>query len=728
VTARFDIVPHMLRTLARSRRRLTAFSIALGLATSLVFTAGCGRDSPESAPASPEPASPRTGWVSQERVEAADREPHNWLAHGRTFGEQRHSPLAMIDDTNVDRLGLAWSFETGTGRGHEATPIVVDGVIYLTAPWSVVHALDARTGEPLWSYDPKVPRSWARRACCDVVNRGVALWQGRVYVGTLDGRLVALDARSGSVVFDVNTIDRDQPYTITGAPRVAKGKILIGNGGAEYGVRGYVSAYDADTGEMAWRFYTVPGDPAKPVEHAEMTDAAATWNGEWWKLGGGGTVWDSMAYDPELDLVYIGTGNGSPWARSLRSPGGGDNLFLSSILALRPDTGELVWHYQTTPADNWDYTAVQQMILTELEWKGETRKVLMQAPKNGFFYVLDRATGELLSAEKYVRVTWASHVDMKTGRPVETDEADYDEQVRVILPSPNGGHLWHPMSYSPATGLVYIPVLELAGLYLLDPDFEPIREAWNLGMDMESYGRVAEKTSMPAAWGELKAWDPVAQKAVWTVKHPGSFNGGVLSTAGNLVFQGTGDGRFAAYAADTGERLFEVLVRVGIVAPPVTYAVDGVQYVSVLAGWGGGGAIEGGDLGISAAGKWENRGRLLTFALDGQAELPQPAALEHTIASALPDLDLTPEQLTRGEGLFNTYCLQCHGILAMTSGVVPDLRYATAEVHDQFQHIVLGGTRTHQGMASFADALSADEVRYIQAYVIERAKLALAAQ
>jgi PQQ-dependent dehydrogenase (methanol/ethanol family) len=663
----------------------------------------------------------RTASVDAARVASADGEPQNWLVHGRSNDEQRFSPLARINDANASRLGLAWSFETNAERGHEATPIVVDGVMFVTAPWSVVHALDARTGELLWTHDPQVPRAWARRACCDVVNRGAAVWKGRVYVGTLDGRLVALDAGTGDVVFDVNTIDREQPYTITGAPRVVKGKVVIGNGGAEYGVRGYVSAYDAEDGELVWRFYTVPGNPALGFEHPELEAAAATWNGEWWKLGGGGTVWDSLAYDADLDLLYVGVGNGSPWSRTLRSPGGGDNLFLSSILALRPDTGELVWHYQTTPADNWDYTAVQHMILADLPWQDGTRKVLMQAPKNGFFYVLDRATGELLSAEKFVRVSWASHVDAVTGRPVENPEGDYDETPRVILPSPNGGHLWHPMSYSPKTGLVYIPALEIPFLYLKDPAFEPVKNAWNLGLDLDDYNRVLEATEFPPAWGELKAWDPIAQKAVWTVRHPGAFNGGVLSTAGNLVFQGTADGRFVAYAADTGSKLWEVLVRVGIVAPPVTYEVDGVQYVSVLAGWGGGGTIEGMDIGFSAAGQWENKGRLLTFALGGEAEVPVPAALTHRVAEELPDLGASDAEIARGEALFNRYCMPCHGVLAMTSGVVPDLRYASEEVHASFQDIVLGGVRVHRGMASFADLLSIDDVRLVQAYVVQRA-------
>jgi quinohemoprotein ethanol dehydrogenase len=709
---------------------------ALWLISLVLALAGCGAEPPAQESAAPEPPAPETAaplsradtirastqGVDEARVRAAD--PGDWLAYGRSYDEQRFSPLAEIDRSNVSQLGLAWRYATGAPRGHEATPIVVDGVMFVSLPWSVVVALDAVTGEELWKYDPEVPRPWARNACCDVVNRGVAVWKGRVYVGTLDGRLVAIDAGDGSEVWDVSTIDREKPYTITGAPRIVKDKVVIGNGGAEYGVRGYITAYDAETGAMAWRFFTVPGDPALPFEHPELEAAAKTWTGEWWKLGGGGTAWDSMAYDPELDLLYVGTGNGSPWARKLRSPEGGDNLYLSSILAIRPDTGRLAWHYQTTPADNWDYTAVQHIVLVDREWKGQPRKLLMQAPKNGFFYVLDRETGELLSAEKYVRVSWASHVDLETGRPVETPEGSYDDQARWVLPSPNGGHLWHPMSYSPETKLVYIPALELAGLYGLDPEFEPEARVWNVGVDLRNYVRAYEalESEMPPAWGELKAWDPVQQKAVWTVKHQGSFNGGVLSTAGRLVFQGTGDGRFVAYADDTGEKLWEVTTNVGTVAPPISYRVGGTQYVSVLAGWGGGGVIEGADAGISAASHYENQGQLFTFAVGATEPLPEIPRLQLAIADPLPELDAPPGAADAGESHFQRYCLPCHGIDAVTSGVVPDLRYASLETHAQFADIVLGGIRAHMGMASFADVLDRDEVLAIQAYVIQRAR------
>ncbi len=428
----------------------------------------------------------------------------NWSKHGFTDHEQRFSPLNQIDDENVDRLGLVWSFETRTYRGLEATPIVVDGVLYTTASWSVVFAIDARTGKEIWKWDPQVPRSYAYRACCDVINRGVALYQGKVYAATLDGRLVALNAETGEVIWEVVTVDQSQPYTITGAPRVIKGKVIIGNSGAEFGVRGYVSAYHGETGEQVWRFYTVPGDPSKPFESPALEKAAKTWSGEWWKSGGGGTVWDSIAYDPDLDLLYVGTGNGSPWNRHLRSPGGGDNLFLASILALRPDTGDLVWHYQTTPGDTWDYTATQHMILADLEIQGESRKVLMQAPKNGFFYVLDRANGQLISANNYVPVSWALKIDEQSGRPVEAPGSDYRSGRVTVKPGPLGGHNWHPMSYNPETGLVYIPAQELASSFAQDLSFEHLPGTRYLGVDLGGPESPAEVHS-----GYLLAWDPI---------------------------------------------------------------------------------------------------------------------------------------------------------------------------------------------------------------------------
>jgi quinohemoprotein ethanol dehydrogenase len=671
--------------------------------------------------------------VTGERITAADREPQNWLAHGRTYDEQRFSPLKQVHDGNVGQLGLAWSYATGTTRGLQATPIVVDGRMYATGVWSVVYALDARTGKELWKYDPEVPRAWGRYACCDAVNRGVAAWGDAVFVGTLDGRLVALDARTGKKRWEQLTIDRSKPYTITGAPRVVKGKVLIGNGGGEYGVRGYFSAYDARTGKLAWRFYTVPGDPHKGFESPEMERAAKTWTGEWWVGGGGGTVWDSMAYDPELDTLYVGTGNGSPWARSIRSPGGGDNLFLSSILAIDPDDGRLKWHYQVTPADNWDYTATQHIVLADLLLDGTTRKVLMQAPKNGFFYVLDRVTGELLAADKYIPATWASHVDLKTGRPVETTEGDWSTQTRVIIPAPFGGHNWHPMAFNPATGLVYIPAMQPAGIYtpardhLATGKYARREMFWNPGVDWNAYTDTIYELlqqsggSLPSDHGFLKAWDPIARRTRWEIEHPAFWNGGLLTTAGNLLFQGTGDGRFVAYAADTGRTLWSVPTMIGIVAPPITYAVDGEQYVAVLAGYGGAGAVTGGDPRTMASGKYLNDGQILAVKLDGKAPMPRIVERNQHIPEP-PAIEATAAQVENGKYAYTANCMVCHGALAVSGGVTPDLRRLTAEKHSIFKRIVYDGVIHTAGMPRMDDLLSEQDVHDIQAYIAQRAR------
>jgi len=490
--------------------------------------------------------------------------------------------------------------------------------------------------------------------------------------------------------------------------------VVIGNGGAEFGVRGYVSAYDAATGELAWRFYTVPGDPSQPFEHPELEQAAKTWSGEWWKVGGGGTVWDSLAYDPELDLLYVGTGNGSPWNRRIRSPGGGDNLFLSSILALRPDDGELVWYYQTTPGDTWDYTATQQMILADLEIDGKPRRVLMQAPKNGFFYVLDRETGELLSAEKFATVTWAERVDLETGRPVETADARYPDGLTEIRPSPHGAHNWHPMSFNPKTGLVYIPTHEIPYFYKDDPEFVYQPGSWNLGIDWQ-----VAKDGFPRELvsGHLLAWDPVAQREVWRAQYTGPWNSGTLTTAGNLVFQGTAHGTFAAYRATDGELLFETPTGTGVVAAPVTYLVDGEQYVSVMAGWGGGFALAAGDA-ARGAGVTDNQGRLLTFSLGGTARLPihEREALE---LAAIPG-DLDPEQVERGMRHFNRYCIVCHGPAAVGGGVIKDLRTSDPATYDAIGDIVVRGIYRGKGMPRFGDWLDDDDALDIRAYLLSR--------
>ncbi|HUH03330.1 MAG TPA: PQQ-dependent dehydrogenase, methanol/ethanol family, partial [Kofleriaceae bacterium] len=651
----------------------------------------------------PDVAAPPGATVDDAALVAADTRVDEWIAHGRTYDEQRYSPLDQITTANVSQLGLAWSFDPETNRGLEATPIVVDGVMYTTGSWSVVFALDAATGELRWQYDPKVDKAVGRYACCDVVNRGVAVYRGRVYVGVLDGRLVALDAATGSEVWSVQTTPQSEPYTITGAPRIVKGRVLIGNGGAEYGVRGYLSAYDTATGEMVWRFYTVPGNPADGFESAAMERAAATWTGEWWTMGGGGTVWDSMAYDPVLDLLYVGTGNGSPWNREARSPGGGDNLYLSSIVALRPDTGELVWHYQTTPGDTWDYTATQHIVLAELTIDGQERKALMQAPKNGFFYVLDRVTGELISAQPYVQMTWATGVDMATGRPIENPEARYVDAGVVVLPSPYGGHNWHPMAFHPGTGLVYIPALEIPGLFGQQPGFVFTKGTWNTAVDFS----LNETVPPELVSGHLLAWDPVAQKEAWRVAYELPWSGGVLATAGGLVFQGTFDGNLNAYDARSGDRLWHAFTGSGVVAPPITYRLGDKQFVAVMSGWGGAFALVGGDA-ARAAGVEARDGRLVVFALGASGELPARRAPEPPVALAAIPSTASAEQVREGFVLFNQHCAVCHGIGAVGGGVLADLRTSEARVFDGWGEIVLDGRYEDRGMPGFSQFLDPD--------------------
>ncbi|RLU01401.1 MAG: PQQ-dependent dehydrogenase, methanol/ethanol family [Ketobacter sp.] len=727
-------------------RTFISLSVALLLVLLAVFIYQSQPPSVDPAFDSAERIQKVTGTLNGDRIRQADSEPQNWLVHGRTYDESRFSPLSQINTTNVNQLGLAWSYDLNSSRGLEATPIVVDGIMFSTAAWSIVYAHDARNGKLIWKYDPEVPKAWGAKACCDAVNRGAALWEGRVYVGTLDGYLVALDAGTGKELWKVNTIDRDKPYTITGAPRIVKGKVIIGNGGAEYGVRGYVTAYDANTGKQAWRFYTVPGNPADGFESDAMARAAKTWSGEWWKYGGGGTAWDSMAYDPELDLLYVGTGNGSVWNQSVRSPEGGDNLYLSSIVALKPDTGEYVWHYQTTPGDSWDYTATQHMILADLNIDGTIRKVLMQAPKNGFFYVIDRTNGQFISANNYVPVTWATHVDPETGRPVETANARYQapnplatltpEQLVAVLkpmppkdlegafhkPSPFGGHNWQPMSYNPQTGLVYIPALDIPYAYGNEPAFEYQDGRWNIAINWQLNAPTgdAELDAVIAGTvrGHIAAWDPVAQKEVWRVQHAGSWNGGILSTAGNLIFQGTSHGQFAAYNAETGEQLWTTEAQTGVVAPPITYSIDGEQYITVVAGWGGVFALAAGEAASNIGQK--HRGRILTYKIGGQATLP-PLEDDTTLPD-LPESTASAEQILQGKITYHRYCGVCHGPGVNGGGVIPDLRFMGEAKHNIFNDIVLGGALKDAGMVSFADVISEDDAGNIQAYIIAEGK------
>ena len=651
--------------------------------------------------------------------------PNEWLLHGRTYAEERHSPLDQINTSNVDQIGLSWSFETGTNRGHETTPIVKDGVMFITAPWSVVHALDAKTGDLLWTHDPKVERAWANNACCDVVNRGVALYENSIFFGTIDGRLISLDKDTGTENWSILTIDKSRPYTITGAPRIVKGNVIIGNGGGEFGVRGYVTAYDVDSGDELWRFYTVPGNPNEPFESPEMEIAAKTWSGgKWWEYGGGGTVWDSMAYDPALDTLYIGTGNGSPWNRYVRSPGGGDNLYLSSIVALDPDTGDYKWHYQTTPGDSWDYTATQHMILADLEINGQMRKVIMQAPKNGFFYVIDRTNGELISAENYVPINWATHVDMETGRPVENPANNYFDTPALTTPGPLGGHNWQPMAFNPDTGLVYIPAQEMLFVYSHDKDFEYNPKTWNTGQQIEMtyLPKNPDELAMvdKATFGYLLAWDPVAQKEVWREQYQRPWSGGLLSTAGDLVLQGTSDGRFIAFDAASGEILWSVDTGQGIIAPPITYMIDEEQYIAVQVGYGGAYALAGAF--PSANKNPAQNGRMLVFKLGGK-EMSPPVQSIAKVNPVVPSMTTDALTIARGEYEYHEHCQFCHGAGVIGGGVIPDLRYLDEVGHKTFLGVILGGMHSEKGMASFKDVLTLEQANQIQAYIISQAKL-----
>ena len=633
--------------------------------------------------------------------------------------------MDQINTSNVDQIGLSWSFETGTNRGHETTPIVKDGVMFITAPWSVVHALDAKTGDLLWTHDPKVERAWANNACCDVVNRGVALYENSIFFGTIDGRLISLDKDTGTENWSILTIDKSRPYTITGAPRIVKGNVIIGNGGGEFGVRGYVTAYDVDSGDELWRFYTVPGNPNEPFESPEMEIAAKTWSGgKWWEYGGGGTVWDSMAYDPALDTLYIGTGNGSPWNRYVRSPGGGDNLYLSSIVALDPDTGDYKWHYQTTPGDSWDYTATQHMILADLEINGQMRKVIMQAPKNGFFYVIDRTNGELISAENYVPINWATHVDMETGRPVENPANNYFDTPALTTPGPLGGHNWQPMAFNPDTGLVYIPAQEMLFVYSHDKDFEYNPKTWNTGQQIEMtyLPKNPDELAMvdKATFGYLLAWDPVAQKEVWREQYQRPWSGGLLSTAGDLVLQGTSDGRFIAFDAASGEILWSVDTGQGIIAPPITYMIDEEQYIAVQVGYGGAYALAGAF--PSANKNPAQNGRMLVFKLGGE-EMSPPVQSIAKVNPVVPSMTTDALTIARGEYEYHEHCQFCHGAGVIGGGVIPDLRYLDEVGHKTFLGVILGGMHSEKGMASFKDVLSLEQANQIQAYIISQAKL-----
>jgi quinohemoprotein ethanol dehydrogenase len=668
--------------------------------------------------------------VDSARLLGAGSDPANWVTHGGTYLEQRFSQLDQINDANVGKLGLAWSYDLDTNRGQEATPLIIDGVLYTTTAWSKVVALDAVTGKELWTFDPQVPGDRGHSACCDVVNRGLAAYEGKLFLGTLDGRLIAIDARTGKPVWTTVTVDQSKPYTITGAPRVVKGKVIIGNGGAELGVRGYVSAYDSATGKLVWRFYTVPGDPKKGPDHAASDPAMAKVQGTWfgdnfYKIGGGGTVWDAIVYDPELDQLYIGVGNGSPWNQQIRSDGKGDNLFLSSVVALNPNTGAYLWHYQGTPGESWDFTQTQPIMLATLKIDGADRKVLMQAPKNGFFYVIDRTNGKLISAKNFVPQTWTTGVDMKTGRPVEVAGARYEKGGNfLMMPSALGAHNWHPWSFSPKTGLVYFAAQEVPFSYATDKNYKYVPGAWNIAVDTMRNAPPSDKAVFKSVRamlkGELLAWDPVKQKEVWRVQYDGPWNGGTLATAGNLVFQGNANGQFSAFAADTGKKLWNFDSQTGVMAGPVSFSVGGTQYIAVMAGYGGAYPLSSAFVDNPPA--VAPNGRVLVFKVGGTATLPPAPVIDMPPANP-PKGNWTAAQIAKGGYLFEGNCGICHGSGAMSSGVLPDLRRSGA-LDDKalWDQIVYNGALHGRGMVSFKKYFTPDQVEAIRGYVGEQAK------
>jgi quinohemoprotein ethanol dehydrogenase len=704
------LFPEIAATSHRSAR-LAQAAIAIGMGLALSSSAALAQ-SP--AKGSPEHIKAVTSAVDGASIKANTATSNDWPTIGLDYAETRFSKLNQINADNVKKLGLVWSYPLESSRGVEATPVVVDGIMYQTASWSVVHAIDARTGKQLWTFDPKVDREKGYKGCCDVVNRGVALWKGKVFVGAYDGRLFALDAATGKVVWEKDTVaSKEHSYTITGAPRVFNGKVVIGNGGAEFGARGYVTAYDAETGNQAWRWFTVPGDPSKPFEDESMAAAAKTWDpaGKYWINGGGGTTWDTITFDPDLNLVYIGTGNGAPWNQKVRSPAGGDNLYLSSIVALNADTGKYAWHYQETPGDHWDYTATQPMILADINIDGAPRKVILHAPKNGFFFVIDRTNGKFISAKNFVDVNWATGYDAN-GRPIEIKEARGDEAYDSI-PGPAGAHNWHPMSYNPQTGLVYLPAQGVPINLTPEKTFAQNTVApgkfasatgWNLGFLLN-----ATPPKNPA-FGRLLAWDPVKQKEAWRVEHVAPWNGGTLTTAGNLVFQGTADGRFVAYNATTGEKLWESPTGTGVVAAASTYMLDGKQYVSIAVGWGG------------VIGQWiratelSSPGTVYTFAVDGKA--PLPAFVKYQTEGLLKGVKYDPKDIEEGTAIYVAACAACHSVPGVDNGGnIRNLGYVGAETITNLKDIVFKGPFRDRGMPDFTGKLKEEDIPKLQAFI-----------
>ena len=695
--------------------------------------AGCERKA-----ATPVAAAPPAGQIDAARLAGAAAEPDQWLTTGRDGNGSYYSPLKDIEPGNVATLGFAWEYKLGTRRGLEATPVVVDGTLYVSGNFGRVYAVDAATGAERWRYDPEVNGQWGRYACCDAINRGVAVWQGRVYVSTLDGFLHAIDAATGKRIYKVDTLPErspKHPYTTSATPVVAGDAIIIGSAGADFaGVRGYVAAFDLGTGALRWRFYTVPRDPKEgPQDQPHLVKALTTWDPRHrWEAGSGATVWDGINYDPELKLVYVGTGNGAPYNIKEDGRKGGDDLYAASIVAIHADNGTLAWYYQTTPGDHWDYDSTQKMIFAELDLGQGPRKVLMQAAKNGFYYVLDRASGELLSADPYAFINWTKGIDKKTGRPIPNPAAEYVKDPKLIFPATSGAHSWQPMSYDPVNHVTFIPAMEWPMIFIETSHRRAgLMEGWFTvnAVPPEMYDRAGLKSlygelppieklakGLPPAksLGYLRAFDVANHKILWEVPTATSWDGGVLSTAAGLVFQGDAAGRLNVYAAATGKRLASVELGTGVLAAPVSYRIGGVQYITVLAGYGGN-AINyplGTD---TAAYRYDNEGRIIALKVGG-GPVPLPPAVKDEPFPQPPVREGTPASIAQGEVLYNRFCGRCH---ILGRGIVPDLRRLTAAKHQIFYEIVLNGALVANGMGRWDDVLSHADAEALHAYIVD---------
>ncbi len=645
----------------------------------------------------------------------------DWPAFGRTYGEQHFSPLDQINSDTVGKLGLAWSVDLPPGNPATG-PIEVGGTVYLASGYSVVRAIDVATGKVKWTYDPHAPEVSGIKLRQGWGSRGIAYWNHKVITATQDGRLIAIDEKTGKPVWTAETFGKDDPLFISGPPRVFDGKVIIGNGGSdESPVRGFVTAWDADTGKFLWKFYTVPGNPADGYKSDAMKMAAKTWHGDWWKYGGGGSVWNAITYDKANDQILIGTGNGAPWNHKIRSMGKGDNLFVCSIVALDAKTGKYKWHYQINPGESWDFNAAMDMELADLTIDGKPRQVVMTAPKNGFFYVIDRKDGKLISAEPFVDVTWASKIDLETGRPVEAPNVRYEDGPVTFRPTPLGAHSWMPMAYSPETKLAYIPAIDLQVTY---DDTGITRDTfkWAGGMGLSTGVGYSISDGGTKTTGWLIAWDPVAQKARWKVPMDVHLSGGVMATGGDLVFQGQPSGDFSAYDAASGKRLWNFHAKAGVVAPPITYSVGGKQYVTVVAGIGTSAGLFGPMFAKYGIDYRTQARRVLTFALGGDKTLP-PRTPYKPVAFDDPDYRENAKLAQKGETIFNTRCAVCHGTGAIAGGTAPDLRTSPIPPSpDAFASVVHDGALVSNGMPKFGE-LSQQDLDALRQYIRSRADL-----